>query len=766
LNIVKIKKLSRTKHTASSLLQVGRPICQPFGEIKTKKQPVYISKLFAKNFRSLRQAVVRLENGKNVIVGKNNSGKSNIIKALELLVGEKHPSYATISQNDFYTYKCKDDEGNLVEKVADDFYIEIELQGRDFNESEIKSMKKSAAFSKIGNISDVYKKEENEDIWVNFDFFQSLDDIENRPEIVKITETSKAGKPYETKVKWFNGEGLYQKVSTAKVIKIFLSKSRIDEDASGYGIIIIDSDNNFWVSHYMPKKFRDSIITTTVISALRSHKEDLRLNQYTWFGKLIGALWNANKTKVEPQSKKSYEELIREKSENIRVFVDAVFEENTIEMRKLLESAIAHNAVSFKFLSNSKFDLYKNVQIFVDDGIDRPINEKGTGIQSAVIIALFSQYCYRFHNSSSLLITEEPELYLHPQARRVISAELNNYIKSSKEQKRQLIISTHSTEYLRNVEPKNIIRVFKDDNLNCSVIAQLSDEVASEITKEIQRFIWSANTEMFFADKVILVEGGELYLLPALVDKILSKNQLLDYENTTVARVNGKGNFLTYLKMLHQFKIEWIVLGDLDCFRGEVRKICKHLSINEYDNEIEAITTKINASVTDFEGIKDRVDKIERNLDVQGLQNVFERFENGTIERDDEDLQKTLVYIRSRYIKVDIRNAIIEAIGIEKFTEMQKKLRNSNIFIWSFGELENYYSKNAKLLRGSKDMKALELSYLVAEENSTLENWFENVDEINELIQRIAKNKKSLNNVLNDHAAQAQPAEPTQGGTA
>lgn len=725
---------------------------------------MYISKLFAKNFRSLRQTVIRLENGKNVIVGKNNSGKSNIIKALELLVGEKHPSYATISQNDFYTHKCKDEEGNVIEKVADDFYIEIELQGRDFNELEIKSMKKSAAFSKLGNITDVYRKEESGDIWVNFDFFQSLDDIETRPEIVTITETSKAGKPYETKVKWLNGEGLYQKVLTAKTIKIFFCKSRNDEDASGYGTIIIDSENNFWISHYMPKKFRDSIITTTVISALRSHKEDLRLNQYSWFGKLIGALWNANKTKIEPATERTYEELIKEQSENIKVFVDAVFEENTIEMRKLLESAIAHNAVSFKFLSDSKFDLYKNVQIFVDDGIDRPINEKGTGIQSAVIIALFSQYCHRFHNSSSLLITEEPELYLHPQARRVISAELNNYIKSSKEQKRQLIISTHSTEYLRNVEPKNIIRVFKDDNLNCSVIAQLSDDVASEITKEIQRFIWSANTEMFFADKVILVEGGELYLLPALVDNILSKNQLLDYENTTIARVNGKGNFLTYLKMLHQFKIDWIVLGDLDCFRGEVRKICQHLSLVEFDKEIEAITTKINSSVTDFEGIKDRIDKIERNLDVQSLQGVFERFEDGTIEREDEDLQKTLAYIRSRYVKVDIRNAIVETIGIDRFAEMQKKLRESNVFIWSFGELENYYTKSAKLLRGSKDMKALELSYIVAEESVNLEDWFENLDEIKELIQSISKNKKSPNNALNAYAAQ--PASPTQGGTA
>jgi predicted ATP-dependent endonuclease of OLD family len=48
---------------------------------------MFISKLFVQNFRSLRQATIRFEKGKNVIVGKNNYGKSNIVKAIEVLIG-------------------------------------------------------------------------------------------------------------------------------------------------------------------------------------------------------------------------------------------------------------------------------------------------------------------------------------------------------------------------------------------------------------------------------------------------------------------------------------------------------------------------------------------------------------------------------------------------------------------------------------------------------------------------------------------------------
>ena len=71
---------------------------------------MYISKFCAFNFRSLKQVFVRLENGKNVIVGKNNSGKSNIIRGIEILVGEKFPTYINFTDNDFYTYNHIDTE--------------------------------------------------------------------------------------------------------------------------------------------------------------------------------------------------------------------------------------------------------------------------------------------------------------------------------------------------------------------------------------------------------------------------------------------------------------------------------------------------------------------------------------------------------------------------------------------------------------------------------------------------------------------------------
>lgn len=46
---------------------------------------MYISKIQIKNFRNFKQFEAHFNNGINVIIGHNNSGKSNLIKALALI---------------------------------------------------------------------------------------------------------------------------------------------------------------------------------------------------------------------------------------------------------------------------------------------------------------------------------------------------------------------------------------------------------------------------------------------------------------------------------------------------------------------------------------------------------------------------------------------------------------------------------------------------------------------------------------------------------
>lgn len=702
---------------------------------------MYISQFFASNYRSLKEVTVRLANGKNVIVGKNNCGKSNIIKGIEILVGEKFPTFQPISDNDFYTYESVDeDTGEVIEIPAAHLFLEVTLEGRDLDKDLILSIKKQTAFSRVRTTADFYYKDQNSgNIVVNYDLFESLDELESRAEI-DVLETYASGRVRKTK--WMPAAELYGFVQTARRLKVFFCKSRTDEEKMGFGLIVQCAEGHFWISHFLSKKLRDSLLTTTVISATRSHKTELRLVHYTWFGKLVAGIWNKNKVQIEEGSGKSYEELIIKSAEEIKTRVDIVFASNIQMIKTLLEGAIAHKAISFKFLDNAKDELYKNVQLFVNDGIDRPIYEKGTGIQSAVIIALFSLYCNEYHNNSSLLIAEEPELFLHPQARRVISAELNKFLTSSETQERQLIISTHSTEYLKHVDLFNITRVFKDQAGNHTIAKQLDRDTSGLVTTELKRFLWSNNSEIFFADKVILVEGGEVFLIPAIVDKLTGVAQKLDYENISVARVNGKGSFLIYAKMLDCFEIDYLIVGDLDCFKDEVRKLANYRKLIEIVDDIAKIKTAIGQMEVDDQRIDERVKNVEKNFDAQVLKNLFEQILNGTLLPDSAELVDMVSYMQSRYTKGDRQKVIIDTMGEKDFELLQQRLRDNAIFIWSKGELENYYQPEVRRLVGSKDIKALQLSYTLNEDTQALDQHMCHLDEIKVLVDYILKKTK------------------------
>lgn len=53
--------------------------------------------------------------------------------------------------------------------------------------------------------------------------------------------------------------------------------------------------------------------------------------------------------------------------------------------------------------------------------------------------------------------------------------------------------------------------------------------------------------EILFVDKVILVEGGEFYLLLLIVDNLLGEKRLLEVRNISIVKVGGKSYFKFYM---------------------------------------------------------------------------------------------------------------------------------------------------------------------------------------------------------------------------
>ncbi|RLF90073.1 hypothetical protein DRN46_04395, partial [Thermococci archaeon] len=60
-----------------------------------------IRKLIIENYRSIERLEVELSM-LNALIGPNSSGKTNILKALDLIVGATYPSVRSFNDSDFY----------------------------------------------------------------------------------------------------------------------------------------------------------------------------------------------------------------------------------------------------------------------------------------------------------------------------------------------------------------------------------------------------------------------------------------------------------------------------------------------------------------------------------------------------------------------------------------------------------------------------------------------------------------------------------------
>jgi predicted ATP-dependent endonuclease of OLD family len=65
---------------------------------------MFLSNLILNNYKSFpsQENILNFNSRKTIIIGKNNSGKSNILAAIQFLLGNKDPRYTGISQSDYF----------------------------------------------------------------------------------------------------------------------------------------------------------------------------------------------------------------------------------------------------------------------------------------------------------------------------------------------------------------------------------------------------------------------------------------------------------------------------------------------------------------------------------------------------------------------------------------------------------------------------------------------------------------------------------------
>ncbi len=167
---------------------------------------------------------------------------------------------------------------------------------------------------------------------------------------------------------------------------------------------------------------------------------------------------------------------------------------------------------------------------------------------------VFSILLYAHHPEFPIVMIDEPETHLHPALIKKLLWAMENSNES------QIYFSTHSPLFINVNTLEHTIRVIKTNK--STKIVQLSGENYNY--ERLSHELNADNLEMFFADKVILVEGAsDKILIRALIDKFYNKEKEIK-----VIQTYGKGNAGVYAKLLSLFKIPFSIVFDKDILRG------------------------------------------------------------------------------------------------------------------------------------------------------------------------------------------------------
>lgn len=216
----------------------------------------------------------------------------------------------------------------------------------------------------------------------------------------------------------------------------------------------------------------------------------------------------------------------------------------------------------------------KSMKVFAKEGASvRAFDEFGTGEQQVLLMAFAKSYMQVFGSESVILILEEPEAHLHPLAQRW----LKQYVYEMCESGIQIILSTHSADF---IDPSNIdglVRVSKDEDgvTRCVQLSKLelrdqciADGVGPCKVDELGVGEFYAAKMMpdalkgLFAKRVLLVEGPtEYFALPVYFQRA---GLSLAREGIEIVSCGGKGSIPSYYRLFNAFGIECYCLFDAD----------------------------------------------------------------------------------------------------------------------------------------------------------------------------------------------------------
>lgn len=496
---------------------------------------IKLKEIRLRNFKSYKSVDIFLPDS-GVLIGANNVGKTTMLRALQIAFDRM----IRVTNDDIYT----DDGENLTKdkRAIIDVLIEPKSQGGDAP------------------------------IEFNDEWFEHFGDLRSE-----------------------DSETLNQFIALRTIIKYNTIKGEYDIDRKA----LIQWPESMYAEDY--NEYNRNRITGKLLEAIPVFYMDAKRDissemndKYSYWGRLTKEIdiTDDNIKILEESLNNINEEIINESpvlehlSENLNKI------SQTVDTK---DSQIIINPVSRKLR-----DLNRGMDITFKDQKSEgfPISNHGMGTRSWITFLTLVAYIeWKIKKMKEdgmayhpLILLEEPEAHLHPQAQRKIFSQIQKI-------DGQKIISSHSPVIVAQANVKDIIHVSKTHGvsqvnyLNCETLSK------SEMRK-IQQSIFKSKGDILFADALILCEGEtEEQALPIFFKEYF-KNEYFEY-GINIISVGGKGNYKPFLQVAKDFKINFYILSD-----GEVetiKKVNSDINVTFGIDTSECKNVKFLPNESDFE---------------------------------------------------------------------------------------------------------------------------------------------------------------------
>lgn len=572
-----------------------------------------------------------------ILIGENNCGKSNILRALELFYQD------SVRGIDEECYCFKDCSTPISIALTYDRIEELEKQhkvlGNWIYNDEIKVKKIIQQDPDTGKHTMQFFGWQAKPAEVHFD----LDRFdEYKSDIKKIVED--LGLPDYFR----NEKGTVTQGSYKSGVQAHIEKGLVEMGDPG------------WIANPGGYKevFGSLLPRFYLVPAVRDAQDESKTTQQTVFGKLINDLTN------RIVSKNPKFEEVKQQIEGLRKYLnktpDGDESERLQEIKDLestLSTMISENMpdtrVEIEIVTPELIDLFKDTIVNIDDSLPTSIDAKGHGLQRALIFAYIRAYA-KFIGETEIsegrgplfgnfiLAIEEPELYLHPNGQRKMFNVLEEICKTD-----QVILCTHSNFFVNMHNYNNIVIVKRDNNGPtgaCQYVGDIFEAEEDDSKKRLRKVFRClslfdlSRSEMFFAKKVIIVEGDtEKFIIPFCASELagLDKKYDLTANNICVVESGGKNNIHIFMRVLNKFEIPYVVLHDVDPISfpedkpGKTDKETAELNIFKENDFIRAALAedigkiiKVNPEFENISGVSKS--QAERQGKVQAAYNKYE----------------------------------------------------------------------------------------------------------------------------------------------